>query len=77
MAWRAQVEATHLDVNFLSSTQEEADTKIVWHAISAKERGATRLLTVAQHTDILVLAIWRYPRIPEDTFFVPQSDNHI
>lgn len=41
VAWRAEAAATHCAVDFLISTQEEADTKIILHAINAAERGAT------------------------------------
>jgi hypothetical protein len=77
VAWRAKAAATHFEADYLSSTQEEADTKIILHAINAKERGKTSLLIFAQDTDVLVLAVRRYPRLPENTYFVPHLDNKI
>lgn len=61
----------------LKSTQEEADTKIILHAINAKVRGADTLLVFANDTDILVLLVRRYARLPENTFFVPSSGEAI
>jgi len=76
VAWRAQSVATHFDIDFLSSTQEEADTTIILHSINARERRATRLLIFAQDIDDLVLTVRRYPRLPNNTIFVPHLDNH-
>jgi hypothetical protein len=77
VAWRDQASGTHFDADILSSTQEEADTKIILHSINARGRGATKLLIFAQDTDVLVLAVRRYQRLPVDSFFVPQPDNYI
>jgi len=74
--WRAQAVATYLDIDFFSSTEEEGDTKIILHSINARERRATRLLIFAQEIDVLVLALRRYPRLPDNTFFVPHLDSH-
>ena len=77
VAWRAEAAASHCAVDFLSSTQEEADTKIILHAVNAKERGATRLDIFAQDTDVIVLAVRRYPELPRESFFVPSIQNKI
>ena len=77
VAWRAEAAASHCAVDFLSSTQEEADTKIILHAVNAKERGATRLDIFAQDTDVVVLAVRRYPELPRESFFVPSIQNKI
>jgi len=71
MAWRDQAAATHCSVDFLSSTQEEADTKMMLHAVNATERGATSLFIFAQDTYVLVLAVRRYPKLPVESFFMP------
>lgn len=73
VSWRTEVSATHCSLECLKSSHEEADTKIVLHAINAKDRGAATLLVFAQDTDILVLLVRRYPKLPENTFFVPLS----
>ena len=77
VAWRAEAAATHCAVDFLRSTQEEADTKIILHAINAAEIGATRLLIFAQDTDVLVLAVRHYLKLPQESFFVPGPKEHI
>ena len=59
VAWRSMAKATHFNAESLSSTQEEADTKIILHAVNAKERGAGTLFIAAQDTDVLVLAVRR------------------
>ena len=43
VAWGTECEATHRDVRHLQSTQEEADTKIILHALDASTQGATQL----------------------------------
>jgi len=68
VALQAQAVATHFDIDFHCSTQEEADTKIILQSISVKERGAMRLLIFAQDTDVLVIAVLSYPRLPNNTF---------
>ncbi|KAF2881343.1 hypothetical protein ILUMI_24830 [Ignelater luminosus] len=60
-----------LTLDCLKSSQEDADTKILLHAINAKDRSSDRLLVFAQDTDIFALLVRRYPRLPELTFFVP------
>lgn len=77
VSWRTEVSATHCSLDCLKSSQEEADTKILLHALNAKDRGADTLLVFAQDTDILVLLVRRYPRLPEHTFFVPTSGEAI
>ena len=45
VALGTECEATHRDVRHLRSTQEEADTKIILHALDASAQGATQLST--------------------------------
>jgi hypothetical protein len=77
VAWRDESAATHCSVDFLSSTQEEADTKISLHALNVNERGATRLLIFAQDTEVLILAVRRYPELPPESFFMPGNQDPI
>ena len=77
VAWRAEVASTHGDFSCLKSTQEEADTKMILHSINACDRGAKRLFVFAQDTDVLVLMIRRYPRLPDESYFVPSTERHI
>jgi len=74
VAWRTQAAASHRSVDNWSSTQEEADTKLILHALDAAKRGATKLSIFAQDTDVLVLAVGRYPELPCESFFM--SGNH-
>jgi len=69
VAWRDHAEATHRQVE-LSSIQEEADTKLILHSLDATSNGATSIRIHSPDTDVLVLAIRRYPFFCQDTCFV-------
>jgi hypothetical protein len=69
VAWGDHAEATHRKVN-LSSIQEEADTKLILHSLDATSNGATSIRIHSPDTDVLVLAIRRYPNVCQDTCFV-------
>ena len=43
VAWGSECEATHKDVTPLRSTHEEADTKILLHAVDTAVHGATEI----------------------------------
>ncbi|CAH3142523.1 unnamed protein product, partial [Porites lobata] len=58
VAWGTECEATHRDVRHLRSTQEEADTKIILHALDASAQGATQL------------SLRRYPDLCSNSCFV-------
>ena len=49
--------STHRDISYLSSTQEEADTKIILHVLDAKDVGASTLEVHSLDTDVLVLLV--------------------
>ena len=70
VAWGTICEATHRDVRHLRSTQEEADTKIILHALDASAQGATQLSIYSPDTDVLVLALRRYPDLCSNSCFV-------
>ena len=70
VAWRNKARATHRAVVDLSSSQEEADTKLILHSIDASVNGATSLDIHSPDTDVLVLAIRRYPSLCPNTSFV-------
>ena len=57
-------------MSHLHSEQEEADTKIILHAIDATTSGATTIRIHSPDTDVLVLALRRYPHFYDDTAFV-------
>ena len=54
----------------LQSNQVEADTKIILHALDATTDGVTELRIHSPDTDVLVLAIRRYPELCVNTSFV-------
>ncbi|KAF2891682.1 hypothetical protein ILUMI_14491, partial [Ignelater luminosus] len=72
-----KMSVTHCSLDCLKSNQKETNTKILLHAIIAKDRGSDRLLVFAQDTDILALLVRLYPRLPELTFFVTSSGEAI
>lgn len=76
VAWRDQAKGTHRDVTHLASTQEEADTKIILHAVDATANGATSVRIHSPDTDVLVLAIRRFPSFCRDTSFVTGTGEH-
>ena len=77
VAWRTEIAFTHGDYNILKSTHEEADTKIILHALNVRDRGAIELLVISQDTDVMVLMVRRYPKLPSRPFFVPRSGEYI
>ena len=52
------------------SNQEEADTKLLLHAVDATVSGATRIDIVSPDTDVFVLALRRHADLCEDKRFV-------
>ena len=67
---KGECKSNQLFVEHLSSTQEEADTRMILHAIDATERGATSLCIQSPDTDVLVLALWKYTSLCEETSLV-------
>ena len=56
---------------------EEADTKILLHALDATADGATELTIHSPDTDVLVLAIRRYSEMcPNTSFVTGRGANH-
>ena len=77
VAWGTECEATHKDMGHLQSDHEEADTKMILHALDATADGATELCIHSPDTDVLVLAIRRYPEMCANTSFVTgRGANH-
>ena len=62
--------ASNKDMHYLNSEQEEADTKILLHAVDSTTSGATCIHIHSLDTDVLVLALRRYPNLCKDTSFV-------
>jgi hypothetical protein len=68
-SWRDKAESNKTDVSHLSSSHEEADTKIVLHAVDATERGATQVSIYSLDTDVFILFVRRFPKLPKHTLF--------
>ena len=56
-----------LPIQHLRSEQEEADTRMLLHALDATQRGATSITIHSPDTDVLVLTLWVYKRLCPDT----------
>ena len=71
VSWGCQCQATHQDTDHLrQSNQEEADTKMILHALDATANGATTLDIHSPDTDVFVLSLRRYPELCQNTYFV-------
>ena len=56
--WQDKAKAAHMDVPHLANTQEEADKKMILHAVRIAAFGATTV-HFSPDTDVLVLEIRR------------------
>ena len=65
-----ECEATHKDIGHLQSDHEEADKKIILHALHATTDGAADLTIHSIDFDVLVLAIRRSSDVCLNTSFV-------
>ena len=70
MAYGCECKGTKRDMSYLKSDQEEADTKIVLHALDATANGATEIRIHSPDTDVFILALRRYPDRCQNTVFV-------
>lgn len=57
VAWGSVCKATKKDVGHLQSNQEEADTKMILHALDATANSATQLHIHSPNTDVFALAL--------------------
>ena len=69
VAWGCYCQGTHIDVTHLRSSQEEADTNIILHAVDAASGGATEITIHSLDTDVFVLSL-RYPLLCSNVRFV-------
>ena len=69
-AWGTSCAAAHKNVRHLRSTQEEADTNILLHAVDAAAHGVTEINIHSPVTDVFILALRRYPQLFHDTNFI-------
>ena len=70
VSWACQCEAAHQRTEYLQSNQEEADTKLLLHALDASANGATILTIHSLDTDVFVLSLRCYPKLCQNTYFV-------
>ena len=70
VAYGCECKGTKRDMSYLKSDQEEADTKIVLHALDATANGATEVRIHSPDTDVFILALRRYPDLCQHTVFV-------
>ena len=75
VSFRNEALSTELDMTDLISTHEEADTKLMLHAVHAARRGAECIRVFSSDTDVLVLAIRRALVLPGYTNFVTLGRN--
>ena len=66
-AWGSACEETHKNVAHLRSNKEEADTKILLHAVDAAAHGATEINIHSPDTDVFILSLRRYPQLCHKT----------
>lgn len=65
-----ECKSNKLSVELLTSTQEEADTCMLLHATDTTEKGATSLSIHSSDTDVLVLALWKFASLCDETSVV-------
>ena len=70
VAWGNNCKATHQDETQLRSSQEEADIKMILHAVDASSHGATQVNICSPDTDVFILLLRRYPQLCNDVYFV-------
>ena len=62
--------------NYEASSHEEADTKIIFHALAVSNYGVSKLDTYSPDTDVLILLLRRYPDLAKNTSFVIGAGRH-
>ncbi|CAH3140807.1 unnamed protein product [Porites evermanni] len=60
------IASSSLPIQHLRSEQEEADTRMLLHALDATQRGATSITIQSPDTDVLVLTLWVNKRLCPD-----------
>ena len=77
VAYGCECKGNKKDMSYLKSDQEEADTKIVLHALDATTNGATEIRIHSPDTDVFILSLRRYPDLCQNTVFVTgKGQNH-
>ena len=57
----------------LASSQEEADTKLIFHAANAYRRGVANIDIYSADMDVFILCLGHCDILPDDTLFVTGS----
>ena len=70
VSWACECKGTTRNMTYLKSNQEEADTKIILHALDATTNGASEIKIHSPDTDVFILALRRFPRLCQNTVFV-------
>ena len=76
VAWGTRCKARFSDKAYMSSEQVEADSKLLLHVKDAVDCIATNIHIFSPDTDVLILAIRRYPELCLDTNFVTGVGEH-
>ena len=76
IAWNSKCRATHKDMAYLDSDQEEPDIKILLQAIGATASEVRSIKIFSPDTDAFVLGLRRYPELCADTSFVTERGKH-
>lgn len=77
VAYGCECKGTERDMSYLNSNQEEADTKILLHALDATANGATEIQIHSPDTDVFILSLRRFPDLCHNTVFVTgKGQNH-
>jgi hypothetical protein len=69
VSWACECKGSTRNMTYLKSNQEEADTKIILHALDATTNGATEIKIHSPDTDVFILALRRFPRLCQNTVF--------
>jgi hypothetical protein len=73
VAWGCTCIATYKNMSYLGSNEEEADAQLMLHALDATVSGAAQIAIYLPYTDVLVIALQRYPELCKDASFVTVS----
>ena len=77
LSWACKCEGTMRNVTYPKSNQEEADTKIILHALDATTNRATEIKIHLPDTDVFILALRQFPQLCQNTLFVTgKGDDH-
>ena len=77
VAYGSECKGNKKDMSYLKSDQEEADTKIVLHALDTTTNGATEIRIHSPDIAVFILSLRRYPDLSQNTVIVTgKGQNH-